>query len=132
MAYTGFYVNGYCYPTTADALDGFRSLYPFPDPSFATNGYHYLSASSITAAGVVTFTDHKSSTNGIVFNNSKVQLQVCDPASPYGLASTQTALASAFQFDRGSFDLAITGIFLLFAVGLGVGLIIGQVRKTRV
>lgn len=45
--------------------------------------------------------------------------------------STQTELLVSGGFDTDAFMLAFNGVFLLWAIGLSVGLIVGIIRKTK-
>lgn len=100
-----FSFDGACYADEVSALAAFRSGFPVADSAGVVN----LSASSINAAGLVSFTTQYKlhSEASWTESSSTVQLQVCDPALvgngrlDYLLIYLATACVFLFGFTVG-------------------------------
>lgn len=71
-------------------------------------------------------------------NQTIVVVQAGEPttcAGPVLLSSTEykdfLSASSAFGWDEAAFEVAFGGVLLLFAIGVGVGLIINIIRRGR-
>lgn len=103
----GYRVQTQCLPDTNSALLEFQSLYPLHDGA----NVFYLSASSINATGLITFSE-KDQLGTTTISAKTLQLTACDEIAHLTTAVDHMSMQSAF---------AVFLVVICFALGTVAG-----------
>lgn len=134
----GWIVKGYCHSTTAGAFAALRenptdltSVGVINSSGMVTEWWHY--PASVDASGIVSFYSSYRDPSGLMNTNFYIEypLPTCSTEMHEQFMPWANSGGAGFGLDVELMQLGFGGMLLLWSAGLGVGLVVSQVRKLR-
>lgn len=122
MALTGFYFQGVCYLTQAEAVNAFSSLSPILDGHFLTTVNAV--ASGVNGVSISTKTmDLSISANVFLPHSAILPFRVCDPAFSVSPVIDAASILQVFGWGFGA-------VVLFFCFGYWISVALQAIKKT--